>query len=40
MVQGMVRGPVDDRLERVAGDHVRVMNEDGPEVHEDEESKV
>ena len=39
-MQCMVRGPVDDRLERVAGDHVGVVDEDGPEVDEDEEAEV
>ena len=40
MVEGMVRGPVDDRLERVAGDHVRVVDQDRPEVHRDEQPEV
>ena len=31
---------VDDALERVAGDHVRVVDEDGPEVDKDEEAEV
>ena len=40
MVEGMVRGPVDDRLERVAGDHVRVVDENRPKVHEEEQAEV
>ena len=36
----MVGGAVDDLLERVSGDHVRVVDEDGPEVDEDEEAEV
>lgn len=35
-----MRRPVDDLLERMAGDKVRVMDKDGPEVDEDEEAKV
>ena len=33
-------GPVDDVLERVAGDHVGVVDEDGPDVDEDEHGEV
>ena len=40
MVQRMVRGTVDDRLERVSGDHVRVVDEDGPAVDDHEEAEV
>ena len=40
MVQRVVRGPVDDVLERVAGDHVGVVDEDGPDVDEDEHGEV
>ena len=40
MVQRMVRRAVDDRLERVSGDHVRVVDEDGPAVNDHEEAEV
>ena len=40
MVQSMVRGTVDDRLERVSGDHVRVVDENRPKVHEEEQAEV
>jgi len=40
VVQRVVRGPVDDVLERVAGDHVGVVNEDAPKVDGDEEEEV
>ena len=40
MVQRMVRRVVDDRLERVSGDHVRVVDEDGPAVDDHEEAEV
>ena len=40
VVQRVVCGPVDDLLERVAGDHVGVVDEDGPEVDKDEEAEV
>ena len=40
VVEGVVRGAVDDFLEGVAGDHVRVVDEDGPHVDEDEEAEV
>ena len=36
----MVGGAVDDLLERVSGDHVRVVDEDGPEVDADEQEEV
>jgi len=36
----MMRGAVDYRLERMSGDHIRVMDEDTPEVNEDEETEV
>ena len=36
----MVRRAVDDRLERMAGDHVRVVDENTPEVDSNEESKI
>ena len=40
MMKSVVRGPIDDLLERVAGDEIRVVDQDGPEVDEDEEAKV
>ena len=33
-------GTVDDRLERVAGNHVRVVDENRPEVHKEEQAEV
>lgn len=35
-----MRRTVNDGLERVAGDHVGVMNKDGPKVDEHEEAEV
>jgi len=40
MVESMMGWPVDHILKRVIGDHVRVVDEDGPEVDEDEEDEV
>ena len=40
MVQRMVGGSVDNVFKRVAGDHVRVMDEDGPDVDENKHSEV
>ncbi len=40
VVEGVVRGTVYDGLEGVAGDHVRVVDEDGPKVDKDEEAEV
>ena len=39
MVQRVVRGAVDELLERVSGDHIGVVDEDGPEVDDDEENE-
>ena len=40
VVQGVVRGAVDDRRARVAGAHVRVVDENTPEVDSNEESEI
>jgi hypothetical protein len=40
MVKSMVCRTIDDLFERVAGNHVRVVDEDGPEVNKDEETEV
>lgn len=40
VVQGVVRGAVDVVLEPVAGDHVAIMDEDGPYLNEDEHGHV
>jgi len=40
MVEGMMGWAVDHVLERMIGDHVRVVDEDCPEVDEDEEDEV
>jgi hypothetical protein len=40
VVERVMRRPVDDLLERVAGNEVRVVDEDRPEVDEDEEAEV
>ena len=40
MVQGMMGGPVDDVLQPMAGDHVRIVNEDRPDVHPHEEGEM
>lgn len=33
MMQRVVRRTIDDLLKWVTGDHIGVMNEDGPDVH-------
>lgn len=40
MMQCVVRGTIYNLLERVSGNHVRVMNENGPEVDANEECEV
>jgi hypothetical protein len=40
VMQCMVRGRVDESLEEVARDHVAVVDEDGPDLDEDEEDEV
>ena len=40
VVQRVVSRAVDVLLEPVAGDHVAVMDEDGPDLHEDEQHQV
>lgn len=35
-----MRRAVDDRLERMAGDHVRVVDEDRPEVDKEEQAEI
>jgi len=35
-----MRRPIDDSLERMPSDHVRVMNKNTPEVHKHEESEI
>jgi len=36
----MMRWSIDDSLERMSGDHVRVVNEDTPEVHKHKETEI
>ena len=40
MVEGVMCWTVDHILKRMISDHVRVVNEDGPKVDEDEEDEV
>jgi hypothetical protein len=40
MVLRVMRRSIDDVLERMTGDHVRIVNEYGPEIDSDEEGKV
>ena len=40
MVQSMMGGSVDDVLQPMAGDHVRIVNEHRPDVHAHEEDKM
>ena len=40
MVQGMMCRPIDNVLQPVAGDHIRIVNENRPYVHADEECEV
>jgi hypothetical protein len=40
VVKGMMRGPVDQLLEGVARDKIRVVDEDRPEVDRDEQPQV
>lgn len=36
----MVRGPIDDILQPMAGDHIRIVNEHRPDVYTDEEREM
>jgi hypothetical protein len=40
MVESMMRGSVDDVLQPMAGDHVRIVNEHRPDVDPNEEDKM
>ena len=40
MVERMVRRAINDLLERMTSDHVGIMDEDRPEVHEDKQAQV
>ena len=40
VVQGVVRRAVDELLSPMAGDHVAVVNDNGPDLHYDEEHEV
>jgi hypothetical protein len=40
VVEGVVGGRVDDILEPVTGDHVAIVDKDGPELDNDEEEHV
>ena len=39
-MEGVMRRPIDDVLQPVPGDHIRIVNEYRPHVHPNEESKV
>jgi len=40
VMERMMRWSVDDFFERMVGDHIRVVDEDGPKVDQDEEDEV
>lgn len=40
MVQRMMRRPVDDMFKRMTSDHVRVVDEDSPDVDENEHGEI
>jgi len=40
MVQGMMCGSIDNVLQPMASDHIRIVNEDRPNVHADEKGEV
>jgi hypothetical protein len=40
VVEGVMRGSINDVFQPVAGDHIRVVDEHGPNVHADEEGEM
>jgi len=40
MMQGMVRGSIDNVLQPMASDHIRIVNKHGPNVDADEKCEV